>query len=178
MFLHAARRERPDDVLAPDAAATGQEAGDTDTGTPESGGADRVPDRQLFLLVDGATGAAVDGLVEQMAPQELWELFRSVVPPTVVTRPQGGGRRRAGDRETLAAILFAAASGCAWRKLPPVFGPSWQTVYRRFAQWDRDRVWTRLHRAVLDARRDQGESDWCRRAVGAVVARAATSTEP
>jgi hypothetical protein len=27
-------------------------------------------------------------------------------------RPQGGGRRRAGDRETLAAIIFVAISGC------------------------------------------------------------------
>ncbi|MEU9859105.1 IS5/IS1182 family transposase, partial [Streptomyces sp. NPDC047974] len=31
-----------------------------------------------------------------MVPDELWELFRRVVPETVVIRPQGGGRRRAG----------------------------------------------------------------------------------
>ncbi|MGI5143504.1 transposase [Streptomyces sp. CA-106110] len=46
-------------------------------------------------------------------------------PPTVVQRRQG--RRRAGDRETLAAILFVATSGYTWRQLPPV-GPCWQTV--------------------------------------------------
>ncbi|MGE7386354.1 transposase [Streptomyces sp. NPDC004126] len=39
-----------------------------------------------------------------------------------------------------------ATSGCTWRQLPPVFGPSWQTVYRRFAKWSRDRVRVRLHR--------------------------------
>ncbi|MCK1823908.1 transposase, partial [Streptomyces sp. XM83C] len=77
---------------------------------------------------------------------ELWVLFRRVVPPTEVIRPQGGGRRRAGDRECLAAIIFVATSGCTWRQLPPVFGPAWPTVYRRFAQWSRDRVWARLHR--------------------------------
>ncbi len=67
-------------------------------------------------------------------PDELWVLFRRVVAPTVVIRPQGGGRRRAGDREALAAIIFVAMSGCTWRQLPPVFGPAWPTVYRRFAQ--------------------------------------------
>ncbi|MET8585552.1 transposase [Streptomyces collinus] len=70
----------------------------------------------------------------------MWELFRPVVPPTVVQRPQGGGRRRAGNREVLAAIVFVATSGRTWRQLPPVFGARWHTVYRRFAQWSRDRT--------------------------------------
>ncbi|MET8509132.1 IS5/IS1182 family transposase, partial [Streptomyces sp. NPDC004787] len=33
-------------------------------------------------------------LTERLVPDELWELFRRVVPETVVIRPQGGGRRR------------------------------------------------------------------------------------
>lgn len=70
-------------------------------------------------------------LVERLVPDELWVLFRRVVPPTEVGRPQGGRRRRAGDRETLAAIIFVATSGCTWRQLPPVFGPAWPTVHRR-----------------------------------------------
>ncbi|GAA2637727.1 hypothetical protein GCM10010307_35520 [Streptomyces vastus] len=88
-------------------------------------------------------------LIERLVPDELWVLFRRVVPPTEVKRPQGGGRRRAGDRECLAAIIFVATSGCTWRQLPPVFGPAWPTVYRRFARWSRARVWARLHRVVL-----------------------------
>ncbi|MGW4201408.1 hypothetical protein [Streptomyces sp. NPDC004726] len=37
--------------------------------------------------------------------------------------------------------MFVATSGCAaWRRLPPVFGPCRQTVYRRFAQWSQDPV--------------------------------------
>ncbi|MFF1301214.1 hypothetical protein [Streptomyces sp. NPDC058296] len=43
-------------------------------------------------------------LVQRLVPDDLWMLFRRVVLPTEVKRPQGGGRRRAGDRETLAAI--------------------------------------------------------------------------
>ncbi|MDQ0694014.1 transposase [Streptomyces sp. W4I9-2] len=50
-------------------------------------------------------------------PDELWELFQRVVPEAP-SRPQGGGRRRHGDREVLAAIVFAATSGCTWQQLP------------------------------------------------------------
>ncbi|MDH6523353.1 transposase [Streptomyces sp. SAI-135] len=63
-------------------------------------------------------------LMERLVQYELWTMFRRVVPPTEVIRPQGGGRRRAGDRECLAAIIFVATSGCTWRQLPPVFGPA------------------------------------------------------
>ncbi len=113
------------------------------------------------------------GLIERLVPDELWTLFRRVVPPTEVIRPQGGGRRRAGDRECLAAIIFVATSGCTWRQLPPVFGPAWPTVYRRFAQWSRDRVWARLHRVVLDELGARGELDWSRCAIDSVSLRAA-----
>ncbi|MBJ6612411.1 IS5 family transposase [Streptomyces sp. I4(2020)] len=112
-------------------------------------------------------------LVERLVPDELWVLFRRVVPPTEVIRPQGGGRRRAGDREALAAIVFVATSGRTWRQLPPVFGPSWQTVYRRFARWSRARDWARLHRVVLDELGARGELDWSRCAIDSVSGRAA-----
>ncbi|MFB9397674.1 transposase [Streptomyces echinatus] len=48
-------------------------------------------------------------------------LFQRVVPSAPV-RPQGGGHRRQGDREVLAAIIFVATSGCTWNQLPPGFG--------------------------------------------------------
>jgi transposase len=112
-------------------------------------------------------------LVERLVPDELWTLFRRVVPPIQVIRPQGGGRRRAGDRECLAAIVFVATSGCTWRQLPPVFGPAWPTVYRRFAQWSRERVWARLHRVILDELGARGELDWSRCAIDSVSVRAA-----
>ncbi|MEW2094327.1 IS5 family transposase [Streptomyces sp. NPDC006682] len=112
-------------------------------------------------------------LVERLVPDELWMLFPRVVPPTVVIRPQGGGRRRGGDREALAAIVFVAASGCSWRQLPPVFGPAWLTVYRRFAQWSRGRVWAKLCRVILDELGARGELDWSRCAIDSVSLRAA-----
>ncbi|PJJ05368.1 transposase [Streptomyces sp. 2333.5] len=117
-------------------------------------------------------------LAERLVPEELWHLFRRVVPPTEVIRPQGGGRRRAGDRVCLTAIIFVATSGCTWRQLPPTFGPAGPTVYRRFARWSRDRVRARLHRVVLDelgagcGRRAMTQADRS----GAVQAGSVTST--
>ncbi|MBV1949189.1 MULTISPECIES: transposase [unclassified Streptomyces] len=70
-------------------------------------------------------------LVERLVPDEWWSPFRRVAPPTEALRPQGGGRRRAGERECLAAIIFVATSGCIWRQSPPVFGPAWPNAYRR-----------------------------------------------
>ncbi|MDF3303125.1 IS5 family transposase [Streptomyces tropicalis] len=111
-------------------------------------------------------------LAERLVPDELWELFRRVVSETVVIRPQCGGRRRAGDRECLAAIVFVATSGCSWRQVPPVFAPAWPTVYRRFARWSQARVWARLHRVILDELGARGELDWSRFAIDSVSIRA------
>ena len=110
-------------------------------------------------------------IVERLVPDGLWELFQRVVP-AVPTRPQGGGRRRYGDREVLAAIIFVATSGCTWAQLPPCFGPSGPTAHRRFTEWSRARVWARLHRLVLDELGARGDLDWSRCAVDSVNMRA------
>ncbi|MGX7759525.1 IS5 family transposase [Streptomyces angustmyceticus] len=106
-----------------------------------------------------------------MTPDDLWELFERVVPPAP-ERPQGGGRRRHGDREVLAAIIFVATSGCTWNQLPPGFGPSGVTAFRRFTEWTEARVWAKLHRLVLDELGAQGELDWSRCAIDSVSVRA------
>ncbi len=106
-------------------------------------------------------------ILERLVPDGLWELFQRVVP-VAPTRPQGGGRRRYGDREVLAAILFVAASGCTWRQVPEGFGPSWSTVYRRFTEWSQTRVWAELHRLVLDVLGSRGDLDWSRYAIDSV----------
>ncbi|MFD7597747.1 IS5 family transposase [Kitasatospora sp. NPDC059812] len=110
-------------------------------------------------------------MVERLVPDELWELFQLVVPEAP-TRPQGGGRRRYGDREVLAAIVFVATSGCTWAQLPPCFGPSGPTAHRRFAEWSKARVWAKLHQVVLDELSACGELDWSRCAVDSVNMRA------
>ncbi|MBL3670671.1 IS5 family transposase [Streptomyces sp. M2CJ-2] len=116
--------------------------------------------------------SAVAGLVERLVPDELWKLCQRVVPEAP-SRPQGGGRRRHGDREVLAAIVFVATSGCTWRQLPAAsFGPSGATAHRRFTEWTKARVWAKLHRLVLDEPGSLGELDRSRCAIDSVHMRA------
>lgn len=110
-------------------------------------------------------------MVERMVPDRLWDLFQRVVP-SAPTRPQGGGRRRYGDREVLAAIVFVATADCTWREVPAVFGPSGPTAHRRFSEWSTAGVWTRLNRLVSNEPDPDGSLAWSRFAADAVAARA------
>lgn len=112
------------------------------------------------------------GIVERLVPDELWELFQRVVPEAP-SRPQGGGRRRHGDREVLASIVFVATSGCTWQQPPSAsFGPSGATAHRRFSEWSKARVWAKLHRLVLDELGARGKLDWSRCVIDSVNMRA------
>lgn len=116
-------------------------------------------------------------IVERLVPDELWELFKRVVP-AAPERPQGGGRRRYGDREVLAAIVFVVTSECAWRQLPPVFGPSGPTAHRRFSEWHDAGVWTALHRLDQQEWGERAERDWTHRAIESVFTRARRAAVP
>ncbi|MEV7778065.1 transposase [Kitasatospora sp. NPDC088351] len=135
-----------------------------------------------FLWLFESFEQGVVSLVARLVPDELWESFVKVVPPVEVARPQGGGRRRAGDREVLAGIVFVVTANCTWRELPPVFGPHWQTVYRRFNQWSRAGVWGRLHLVTQQGPGESEELDWVRFVVGALhrcrIPGASDETEP
>ena len=59
-----------------------------------------------------------------------WALVAPFIPPA-----RRGGRRRTTDmREVVNAMLYIAASGCAWRLLPKCFPPV-STVRRYFYAW-------------------------------------------
>ncbi len=110
-------------------------------------------------------------MVERLVPDGSRKLFQRVVPEAP-SRPQGGGRRRYGDREVLAVIIFVATTGCTWAQVPPVFGPSGATAHRRFTEWTEARVWAKLHRLVLDELGAHGKLDWSRCAIDSVTMRA------
>ena len=109
--------------------------------------------------------------VGQMAPEGLWELFQRVVP-TPSDRASKATSQRIGNREALAAIVFASTSGCAWPLLPSGFGMSGQTARQRFIEWTEAHVWTELCQLLRDGAGSHGDLDWSRHAIDAVSTRA------
>ncbi|MEW1914286.1 IS5 family transposase [Kitasatospora sp. NPDC085895] len=90
------------------------------------------------------------------------------VVPAAPTRPQGGGRRRHGNQEALAAIVFVATSGGHLGPAAAVcFGPSGPTAHRRFAERAAARVWAKLYQLPGELG-SRGELDWSRCAVDSV----------
>ena len=79
-----------------------------------------------------------------------WLAIADLVPDAL----PGGRPRRAASRELVNAILYALRAGHAWRLLPHDF-PPWQTVYCYLRRWQAERVWTRIHHAVLTADRER-----------------------
>jgi len=61
---------------------------------------------------------------------------------------RGRGRpSKLGDREFINAVVWIAKTGAPWRDLPEPFG-NWKTVYNRFNQWSKKRIWTRVFKAL------------------------------
>lgn len=85
--------------------------------------------------------------------------------PNQRRRPLQVGRRGEADLQVPGPQVSRA-------RIPPLFGPAWPTVYRRFARWSKDRVWARLHRVILDELGAQGDLDWSRFAIDSVSVRA------
>ncbi|MBO4253291.1 transposase [Streptomyces griseorubiginosus] len=97
----------------------------------------------------------------------------ATVPAGGSRAPVAASRRRPGDRDVLAAIVFVATSGCAWQQLPSAsFGPSGSTVHRRFAEWAKAGVWTELRRLLCKELAIRDEQEWSRCAIDLVNARA------
>ena len=53
------------------------------------------------------------------------------------------GRPRKDSRQILNGILWIARSGAAWRDLPERYG-AWQTIYKRFVQWQEAGILERI----------------------------------
>ncbi len=93
---------------------------------------------------------------------ELWELVEPLLPRKA-RRFRYPGRKRLPDREALQGILFVLHTGIAWRHLPAELGfGSGATCWRRLDEWQRARVWERLHAALLSRLRAAGEIEWSR----------------
>ena len=67
-------------------------------------------------------------------PSDMTDREWMVTAPFIPCAKRGGRRRTTDMRETVNAMLYIAASGCAWRLLPKCFPPV-STVRRYFYAW-------------------------------------------
>ena len=68
-----------------------------------------------------------------------WDRIAHLLPG----KPGDRGRTAADNRLFVEAVLWLARSGAPWRDLPKEFG-SWNSVYQRFARWQKSGVWDRV----------------------------------
>lgn len=52
-------------------------------------------------------------------------------------------------RNFVEAILWMTRSGAQWRLLPPCYG-KWNTIYRRFSDWSKRKIWEGLFKYCAD----------------------------
>ncbi len=96
---------------------------------------------------------------------ELWKRVEPLLPKRQ-RRFRYPGRKRLPDRAALQGILFVLHTGIAWRHLPLELGfGSGATCYRRLDEWQRAKVWERLHAFLLAELRAAGELEWSRAVV-------------
>ena len=74
-----------------------------------------------------------------------WERIRDRLPG----KPGDRGRAAANNRLFVEAVLWMARSGAPWRDLPEEFGP-WNSVYQRFARWQKRGVWQQVFTDLAD----------------------------
>lgn len=84
---------------------------------------------------------------------EQWEVLKVYLGNT----PKRTGRPQADNRKLLNGVLWIMHTGAPWRDLPEYYGP-WQTVYKRFAQWQQDE---KLQQLFENVRENPDMQDLC-----------------
>lgn len=75
----------------------------------------------------------------KLVSDEFWGRLEHLLPGKVGDR----GRSGADNRQFVEAVLYIARTGAPWRDLPASFG-SWNSIYQRFARWEKAGVWERV----------------------------------
>ena len=85
----------------------------------------------------------------ELVSDELWKQIEPLLPPLPPPSPKGG-RPPVQHRRALTGIVFVLKTGIPWQDLPTEMGcGSGSTCWRRFADWTRLSVWSKLHALLL-----------------------------
>ena len=85
----------------------------------------------------------------EIVSAELWEQIEPLLPPEPEPSPLGG-RPRVTNRQAFTGVVFVLKTGIPWQALPTEMDcGSGSTCWRRFAEWTRLAVWSKLHSLLL-----------------------------
>ena len=85
----------------------------------------------------------------ELVSDELWEQVEPLLPPVPEPSPLGG-RPRVTNRQAFTGVVFVLRTGIPWQALPTEMGcGSGSTCLRRFAEWTRLAIWSKLHALLL-----------------------------
>jgi transposase len=76
----------------------------------------------------------IDFMSKLRIPDEQWQKIATFL------RSHGGVYLKADTRHFLDAMLWISRSGAQWRLLPIEYG-TWNSVYKRFARWEKRGIW-------------------------------------
>ena len=95
---------------------------------------------------------------------ELWNIIEPLLPRAKRRRKKNPGRLpEVEDRAALTGIIFVLRSGIPWQMLPQEMGcGSGSTCWRRLKDWQRAKVWDRLHQTLLSKLRAADRIDFSR----------------
>ena len=85
-----------------------------------------------------------------------WAVLEPLFRPK--RREDGRGRPWQDTRAVLNGVFWVLRTGAPWHDLPPRY-PPYQTCHRRFQQWQRSGLLTRLLQKLAEDLRDRGKLD-------------------
>ena len=85
----------------------------------------------------------------ELVSDELWKQVAPLLPPEPEPSPLGG-RPRVTNRQAFTGVVFVLRTGIPWQSLPIEMNcGSGSTCWRRFSEWTKLAVWSKLHNLLL-----------------------------
>src|SRR5579871_3680736 len=108
----------------------------------------------------------------ELVSDELWEQVAPLLPPEPAPSPLGG-RPRVINRQAFTGVVFVLKTGVPWQALPREMNcGSGSTCWRRFAEWTRLSVWSKLHTLILSVLGQAGKVHLSRAVIDSASVRA------
>ena len=91
-------------------------------------------------------------------PSDLTDAEWGLVEPLIPAGKTGGGKRTVIMREVVNGLMYILSTGCQWRAIPKDLPPK-SSVYDYFDLWTYNGTLERIHYALYEQCREQGQRE-------------------